>query len=603
MTLEIAIVLGVITLMFILFVMELFPLDVTALSILAVVLVLGYISPEEAISGFANPAVITIALLFVLSHALQKSGILEYMVIRLNKLTERSRFLGLFVFLISVALASAFVNNTAIVAIFIPLTIRLAQKYNLSPSKLLMPLSYIAIIGGTLTLVGTSTNLLVNSIYVNTISSSPPLGMFEFAKFGLVMLVIGMAYLLIAVPFLIPSRTVTSSLTKSYHMGGYLTELKVSAESPLVGRTCKERAVNKNYDITVLDILRDGKLISKNIRDTFIHPEDILFVRGSLENFLRMKEVEKVTMLTDEKLTQDELIHDDNTLVECLITNQTDLVGKSLMEINFRRRFGSFILAIRREGEILRKKIAHVVLQAFDTLLIYGPIEKIKELSDSGDFIVLGKIEATLQKHKYWWVSVAVILGTVILAALGIVPILKGALIGAIFLLAIRVITANEAYQSINWQVIVLIAALIPLGIVIQKSGTAFWIGTVLNDIANAFNPLVRPTIMLSLVYLVTIILTEMTSNAATAIIMTPIAISAAQQMGLDPRTFVFAVCFAASASFITPIGYQTNLMVYGPGGYKFTDYVRVGLPLAIVLWCIATWLIPILWPFTSINA
>ena len=603
MTLEIAIVLGVITLMFILFVMELFPLDVTALSILAVVLVLGYISPEEAISGFANPAVITIALLFVLSHALQKSGILEYMVIRLNKLTERSRFLGLFVFLISVALASAFVNNTAIVAIFIPLTIRLAQKYNLSPSKLLMPLSYIAIIGGTLTLVGTSTNLLVNSIYVNSISSSPPLGMFEFAKFGLVMLVIGMAYLLIAVPFLIPSRTVTSSLTKSYHMGGYLTELKVSAESPLVGRTCKERAVNKNYDITVLDILRDGKLISNNIRDTFIHPEDILFVRGSLENFLRMKEVEKVTMLTDEKLTQDELIHDDNTLVECLITNQTDLVGKSLMEINFRRRFGSFILAIRREGEILRKKIAHVVLQAFDTLLIYGPIEKIKELSDSGDFIVLGEIEATLQKHKYWWVSVAVILGTVILAALGIVPILKGALIGTIFLLVIRVITANEAYQSINWQVIVLIAALIPLGIVIQKSGTAFWIGTVLNDIANTFNPLIRPTIMLSLVYLVTIILTEMTSNAATAIIMTPIAISAAQQMGLDPRTFVFAVCFAASASFITPIGYQTNLMVYGPGGYKFTDYVRVGLPLAIVLWCMATWLIPILWPFTSINA
>ena len=603
MTLEIAIVLGVITLMFILFVMELFPLDVTALSILAVVLVLGYISPEEAISGFANPAVITIALFFVLSHALQKSGILEYMVIRLNKLTERSRFLGLFVFLISVALASAFVNNTAIVAIFIPLTIRLAQKYNLSPSKLLMPLSYIAIIGGTLTLVGTSTNLLVNSIYVNSISSSPPLGMFEFAKFGLVMLVIGMAYLLIAVPFLIPSRTVTSSLTKSYHMGGYLTELKVSAESPLVGRTCKERAVNKNYDITVLDILRDGKLISKNIRDTFIHPEDILFVRGSLENFLRMKEVEKVTMLIDEKLTQDELIHDDNTLVECLITNQTDLVGKSLMEINFRRRFGSFILAIRREGEILRKKIAHVVLQAFDTLLIYGPIEKIKELSDSGDFIVLGEIEATLQKHKYWWVSVAVILGTVILAALGIVPILKGALIGTIFLLVIKVITANEAYQSINWQVIVLIAALIPLGIVIQKSGTAFWIGTVLNDIANTFNPLIRPTIMLSLVYLVTIILTEMTSNAATAIIMTPIAISAAQQMGLDPRTFVFAVCFAASASFITPIGYQTNLMVYGPGGYKFTDYVRVGLPLAIVLWCIATWLIPILWPFTSINA
>lgn len=245
---------------------------------------MGYITPEEAISGFANPAVITIALLFVLSNAMQKSGILEYMVVRLNKLTEKSRFLGLLVFLITVAVASAFVNNTAIVAIFIPLTIRFAQKYNLSPSKLLMPLSYMAILGGTLTLVGTSTNLLVNSIYVNT-TSATPLGMFEFAKFGGVMLVIGLGYLLVAVPLLIPSRTVTSSLTKSYHLGGYLTELKVTADSPLVGTSCKERSVNKNYDIIVLDILRNEKMINKHIRDTIIEEGDVLFVRGSLDNF------------------------------------------------------------------------------------------------------------------------------------------------------------------------------------------------------------------------------------------------------------------------------------------------------------------------------
>ena len=601
MTPDIAIVLGMITFMIVLFVKEIFPLDVTALLVLVIFLVMGNLTLEEAISGFSNQAVITIAILFVLSHAMQKSGILEYGVVRLNKLTERSKLLGLSVFLISIAFASAFVNNTAIVAIFIPLTIRMAQQYNLSPSKLLIPLSYIAIIGGTLTLVGTSTNLLVNSIYVNT-TLAEPLGMFEFSRYGIFILIIGLLYIIFAVPLILPSRTVTTSLTQSYHLGGYLTELKVTQESPMVGRTFIERAINKNYDITVLDIIREGKVISKNIRNTIIHPDDVLFVRGSLENFLRMKEVEKVTMLTDEKLTQDELIHDNNTLVECVLTNQSDLAGKSLMEINFRRRFGSFILAIRREGAILRRKIAHVVLQYFDTLLVYGPREKIKELSESGNFIVLGEIEATLQKHRFWWVSLVVIISTVTLAALGLVPILIGALVGLILLMVLRVISPNETYQAINWQVIILIAALIPVGIVIQKSGTADWLATAMYQAVELFDPALRPVVMVSLIYLVTMILTEMVSNAATAIIMTPIAISIAMQIGLDPKPFIFSVCFAASASFITPIGYQTNLMVYGPGGYKFSDYIKVGLPLAISLWIMATFLIPVLWPFTVVH-
>ncbi len=600
MTPDIAIVIVIIALMIVLFVKETFPLDVTALLVLVIFLVMGNLTLEEAISGFSNQAVITIAVLFVLSHALQKSGILEYGVVRLNKLTERSKLLGLTVFLISVAIASAFVNNTAIVAVFIPLTIRMAQKYNLSPSKLLIPLSYIAIIGGTLTLVGTSTNLLVNSIYVDT-TMAEPLGMFEFSRYGIFILIIGLLYIIFAVPLILPSRTVTTSLTQSYHMGGYLTELKVSEESPMVGRTFIERAINRNYDITVLDIIREGKVISKNIRNTIIHPDDVLFVRGSLENFLRMKEVEKVTMLTDEKLTQAELIHDNNTLVECVLTNQSDLAGKSLMEINFRRRFGSFILAIRREGAILRRKIAHVVLQSFDTLLVYGPRDKIKELSESGNFIVLGEIEAILQKHRFWWMSLVVIISAVTLAALGVVPILTGALVGLILLMVLRVISTNETYQAINWQVIILIAALIPVGIVIQKSGTADWLATAMNHAIELFEPALRPIIMVSLIYLVTMILTEMVSNAATAIIMTPIAISVAMQLGLDPKPFIFSVCFAASASFITPIGYQTNLMVYGPGGYKFSDYIKVGLPLAITFWIMATFLIPVLWPFTVV--
>ncbi|MEE2765168.1 MAG: SLC13 family permease [Candidatus Neomarinimicrobiota bacterium] len=596
MTPDIAIALGILAIGFILFVTETFTLDVTALVLLSILFLLGYLSPLEAVSGFSNPAVITIAFLFVLSHALQKTGVLEYLVVRINRLASKSQALGTAVYLIAIGVISAFVNNTAVVAIFMPVTIRLAHTYQVSPSKMLIPLSYAAILGGTLTLVGTSTNLLVNSIY-SASGNVEPLGMFEFTKYGVVLMSLGLIYILFFAPKLLPSRTITSSLTKSYHLGGYLTEMKIIEGSPLLGKTCLERGINYNYDVMVLDILREKQLITKNIRRTPLKVGDILFVRGTLKNFLRMKEVEKIALLTDEKLTQSELEQEDNVIVECLLTDQSDLVGRSLMSSNFRQRFGAFILAIRREGDIFRKKIAHVILQAYDTLLVYGPTKNIESLSNKGNFIVLGKIEAELRKQRFWWMSIFIILGAVVLAALGIIPIMKGALIGVALLLALKVITPQESYQSIHWQVIVLIAALIPVGIVIQTTGTAEWIGEIISDIARMSSPEWHAHILLALIYLITVILTEISSNAATAIIMTPIALAVSEQMGFDSRPFIFAVAFAASASFITPVGYQTNLMVYGPGGYKFSDFIRVGFPLAILFWVSAIILLPMIWP------
>lgn len=596
MTPDIAIILGLLALGFILFVAETFSLDVTALILLSILFLLGYLSPLEAVSGFSNPAVITIAFLFVLSHSLQKTGVLEYLVVRINRLASKSRTLGTAVYLMAIGFASALVNNTAVVAIFMPVTIRLAHTYQVSPSKMLIPLSYAAILGGTLTLVGTSTNLLVNSIYSGS-GSVEPLGMFEFTRYGVILMSLGLIYILFIAPKLLPSRTVTSSLTKSYHLGGYLTEMKIIAESPLIGKTCLDRGINYNYDVMVLDILREKQLITRNIRRTPLQVGDTLFVRGTLENFLRMKEVEKITLLTDEKLTQSELEQEDNVLVECLLTDQSDLVGKSLMASNFRQRFGAFILAIRREGDIFRKKIAHVILQAFDTLLVYGPAKKIESLSNKGDFIVLGEVKAELRKQRFWWVSIIIILGAVILAALGIMPIMKGTLIGVALLLALKVLTPQESYQSIHWQVIVLIAALIPVGIVIQTTGTAEWIGKIISKIARMSSPEWHAHFLLALIYLITMILTEISSNAATAIIMTPVALAVSVQMGFDSRPFIFAVAFAASASFITPVGYQTNLMVYGPGGYKFSDFIRVGFPLAILFWVSAIIFLPMIWP------
>ena len=595
MTPDIVFVLSLLFFGFLLFVTEVFSIDVTAMILLTVLFILGYLTPEEAVSGFSNPAVITIAFLFIISRALQKTRILEYLIIRIRRLADRSILLGRAVYLFTIGIASAVVNNTAIVAIFMPVTIRLAQKYKLSPSKMLIPLSYAAILGGTLTLVGTSTNLLVNSIYVAE-PGVEPLGMFEFMRYGVILMTVGLLYVLLIAPMLLPSRTTTSSLTKSYHLGGYLTEMKVTSDSPLNGKTCLDRSINKNYDVMVLDILRDGNMITNSIRLTRLRTGDILFVRGALENFLRMKEVEKVTLLTDEKLTQEELEQEDNVLVECLLTDKSELVGQSLMSSNFRRRFGSFILAIRREGMILRKKIAHVVLNAYDTLLVYGPENKVNDLSKSGEFIVLREVGAELRKQRFWWMTVVVILGTIGLAALGIMPIVKSAMLGVVTLFALRIISPQEGYQSINWQVIVLISALIPVGIVIQKTGTAEWIGGFISTIARSAPVEWQPKVLLALIYLLTIILTEISSNAATAIIMTPVALAVTQQMGFEPRAFIFAVAFAASASFITPVGYQTNLMVYGPGGYKFSDYIRVGFPLALVFWVMAIYILPILW-------
>ena len=696
MTPDILFVIGVLFLGFLLFTTELFSLDLTAMIILTVLFVMGYLTPQEALSGFSNPAVITIAFLFIISHALQKTRILEYLIIRVRRLADRSILLGRAVYLTTIGIASAVVNNTAIVAIFMPVSIRLAQKYKMSPSKMLIPLSYAAILGGTLTLVGTSTNLLVNSIYASNPSGSSialkvlnekgitsenfrekmsgdiyllknnlieesgvverhkisiktsnpsmtnenldkkindaekkinkqvlmaleqvrlgggfdvliknlgsafgtePMGMFEFTKYGIILMCIGLAYILFIAPMLLPSRTTTSSLTKSYHLGGYLTEMKITSDSPLVGKTCMDRGVNKNYDVMVLDILRDGRMITNSIRLTKLKEDDILFVRGTLENFLRMKEVEKITLLTDEKLTQEELEKEDNVLVEAIITDKSYLVGQSPMQGSFRRKFGLFVLAIRREGTILKKKIAHVILNAYDTLLVYGPEKKVETLSEKGEFLVLGEVDAELSKQRLWWMTIAVIVGTILLAALGIMPIVKSAMLGVVILLTLRIISPQESYQSINWQVIILISALIPVGIVIQKTGTADWLGALISSAVKDVPSEWKPHVLLGLIYLITVILTEVSSNAATAIIMTPIALAVSQQMGLDARAFVFAVAFAASASFITPVGYQTNLMVYGPGGYKFSDYIRVGLPLAFIFWITAIFVLPILWP------
>ena len=592
------ILLGVIIVIaLVLFITEFFPIDVTALVVLGLLLIFGLVTPNESLSGFSNPAVITIGCLFIMSYALQKSHVLEYVIININKIIDQSQTLGMAVYLFCIGIASAVVNNTAIVAIFMPVTIRLADKYNISPSKVLIPLSYAAILGGTLTLVGTSTNLIVNSVLVDS-RPELSLGMLEFAKFGIIKFTIGLIYIFTIGHRLLPSRVAKSSSITNYSLDGYLTEFKINENYPLFGKTLLDRKINENYDVIVLDVLRGGEIITSNLRSLVLKQDDVLFVKGSFDNFQRLKEIENLSLLTDVKLTQEELEQEDHILAECLITDNSELIGQTLQEANFRRSFGSFVLAIRREGEVIRRKLAQFILKPFDTLLVYGPQDRINQLASREGFIVLGKVNASLDSHPLWWLSIFTILFAVVMAIFKIIPIVVGVILGVIALLLARVITPNEAYSSIHWQVIIVIAAFLPMGAAMKKTGLDEIIGNSIGNIVNLFPVDLIPYFLLAIIYLITMVLTEIASNVATAIIMTPIALTLATQFGFDPRPFIFAVCYAASASFITPIGYQTNLMVFGPGGYRYSDYIKVGLPLGIILWIISVMVIPMIWPF-----
>ena len=577
------------------FLREIFPIDVTALLLLCVLIIFDYLTLEEAISGFSNKAVLTVALMFVLSASIVKTGIIEVLADKLTQLSNNVWFtVGLI--LIGTSLISGFINNTATVAIFIPFALHLGKKYELSPSKLLIPLSFAGIYGGMLTLIGTSTNLIVSSIVEDY--GLEPLKMFDFLTMGLVFLLFGTFYNVFLVPKLLSSRAGISSLTGKYHLSAYLTEFEVDNESPLIGSTCLDRGVSKNYDITVLSIIRNDERIETNLRNQKIKSGDILMARGTLDNFIRFRDEEKLLMLTDKKMNQNELISGASTIVEGLVTQNSSLIGNSLFDVDFRKKFGAFVLAVRREGKTLREKIARIKLHFADTLLIFVPKSSMDTMIKNRDLAILQEHEVSIKKVKFWWLAIAVIPLAMLLAALGAVDILEAALIGVVILLVVGAISAEEAYQSINWSVIIMIAAFVPVGIAMERSGAAEMIASLVSNFGSNFDVQMAPHASMSLMFLISIIITSLMSNNTAAIILIPIAISVSTQMNVDAKPFIFAVAFGASTSFATPMGYQTNLMVYGPGQYKFSDFVKVGVPLNIIFWLLGTFFIPIIWSF-----
>jgi di/tricarboxylate transporter len=586
-----ALLVGLLVFMLVASALEWLAVEVVALVVLVGLLVSGLVTLEEAISGFSDPAVVTVLLMMILSEAIAESGLVAQVGHRIGRLARGSLRVQVALLFLIAGTLSMFINNTAAIAMFIPIAIQIAKQARRSPSRLLLPLNYAVVVGGTCTLVGTSTNILVSSLAAER--GLPPFAMFEFFRMGIVYFGLGLAYNALLVRFL-PDRGDPSDLTGKYELSTYLTEVRVPAASPLVGRTVVEETISDRYHLNVLEILRGTRKIAFDLRSTPIEADDVMIVRGTMKDIVTFKEQQGLLLLSDIKLSDAELADQQNILAEMQLSPASTLEGMSLREIDFRRRFGAFVLALSRAGEALREKLGLIPLKRFDTLLVFGPRRAVEQLYKLDDFLPLQELDLRLRLHPRWWLHAATLVGVVAAVTLAGVPILTAALVGVVVLLASRTVKVQRVYRAVQWSVFFLLAATIPLGVAVEKSGLAASLGSWIADTAGASGPWV----VLSLVYFVTMVLTEILSNTSTAVLMVPIAMSISAQLGIDPKPLLMAVTFAASNGFVTPVGYQTNAMVYGAGNYRYRDFLAAGIPLNLLFWAISSLLLPIFWKF-----
>ncbi len=590
---DLMIVFGILVVALVLFVTELIPIDVTALLIMVALVTTGVLSPEEGVRGFSNPAPVTVAAVLVLSAGLMKTGAIAKFGAKIAGLGGSSEVGQLAAILVSVGVLSAFINNTAAVAMFIPVVLGLARDKKISPSKLLIPLSFAGILGGLCTYIGTSTNIIVGSILEE--HGHSPFRMFEFTPLGGPFLVLGVAYLLILGRRFLPARRSQDDLTKDYRVREYLTELVILPRSRLIGQNLKETNLSAGGDIQVLEILREGEMIDPLLSEVGLLEGDYMTVKGNIDDIVRVQDQLGVAIRPRHKFSDEDLQSPDVMLAECVISANSGLISLNLEQIDFRKRFQATVLAIRRHGGEIRNKLAGVKLQYGDTLLIQGRRDRLHSLSDSQDFMLIMEDTRVPRYRKRKMAIAGLIFAAVVtLAATGVFPIMVAATLGALAMVLTRCLTIQEGYEALDLRIIFLIAGTLSLGLALQKTGGAELIASQIIRVAGPFGP----HAVLAVLYLVTLILTELMSNNATAALLTPIAIEIASGLGVDVRPFAFCIAFAASASFLSPIGYQTNTLVYGPGGYRFSDYLRVGLPISVSTWVLSTLFIPILWPF-----
>ena len=576
----------------ILFVSDRISADLVAMLMLAALLLFKFITPEEAVSGFSNSATITIGAMFILSAGLIHTGVVDYLGVIAEKRISKTN-IGLMLFILFIAGgASAFINNTAVVAVFLPVIIKISKERGISPSKFLIPLSYAAILGGSMTLIGSSTNILVSSIAKD--NGLAEFKMFEFTNVGIVLFAVGGLYLIAFAFRLLPDRAGTGDLTKNYRMHRYLAEVTVTENSGMIGKSLTEKKIAETYDINVLEIIRGDEKIWRQLGSTPIRSGDILLMRGSVQNIIKFSERESLQTLGEAELGDEDLQGEDVILADAIIAPNSRLIGYTVKEINFRQRYGAFVLAVQSHGRTIRDKIGRIPLHFGDSLLIQGSPNALRNLQNNRDFLVMEELKLEKFRTDRALVALGIIALVVISAALEIFPIMVAAILGAVAMVITGCINIKEAYSNIDWMVIFLLAGMIPMGIALEKSGLAALAAGGLLDLLGGSSPV----FILSTLYIGTVLLSSILSNNATAIVIAPIAISMAAALGVNPKPFLMAIMFGASTSLITPIGYQTNTLVYGPGRYKFFDYFKVGLPLNLIAWVLITLLVPYFWHF-----
>ncbi|MBD2482723.1 SLC13 family permease [Planktothrix sp. FACHB-1365] len=599
---NIILTLSIVVLALIAFIFEWLPVDLTALTVTVVLMILKLVTPDEGISGFGNSATITVMAMFILSAGITKTGVVQTVRDWLVKWGGKTAGQQILVMGLIVGPITAFINNTAVVAIFLPIIEDWCRKQRISPSKLLIPLSYATVLGGMITVIGTSTNVLASGI-------SKQMGygefqLFQFTPLGIITFIIGIIYLAVIAPRLLPDRKPANFeiLEQEYGLKDYVSELVVTPRSSLVGQTVNQSEIQRKFDLDVLELIQNKMRFPQPLGDKVLSAGDILIVRSSREDLLKIRDERGLELLPDVKFKEESLetvlSSGEEKIAEVLILSNSRLIGTTLKDLRFRQRYNATVLAIRRGSELVQGRLGKVPLRFGDLLLLQGPKQSFIGLQTTRELLVLEERDVENLRQDKAWVALAIILGVIVVAAFDLMPILVSALAGVILMVVTGCIKPGEIYGAVRWDVIFLLAGLIPLGIAMDKSGATQWLA----DTLVSFGGNLSGYWILLLFYIATSLLTEILSNNATVVLMIPIAVKVAVTLGLNPFAFMYAVTFAASNSYMTPIGYQTNTMVYSPGGYKFFDFTRVGAPLNLILTIVTPLLIVWLYGLSPIK-
>ncbi len=570
--------------MFVLFAREVFPAEVVAILGAAVMLVTGILPYDAALDVLSNPAPWTIAMMFLIMGALVRTGALDWFTQIAQRQAEQNPSLAIATLMAFVVLASAVVSNTPVVVVMIPVVVQIARTINRPASKMLIPLSYAAILGGTLTLIGTSTNLLVDG--VARANGMEAFGILEVTPLAIFVVAWGMIYLRFIAPRLLPDRDSMADVLSDKAKMKFFTELAVPEDSGLIGQRALDVDLFKREGVRVIDVLRGDASLRRDLPSVVLEAGDRVVLRTQMSELLSLQGNKNLR-------TVDKLSSVRTETVEVLISPGARMVGRTLGQLRLRRRYGVYPLAVHRRNQNIGRQLDDLVVRVGDTLLLEGAPEDIRRLALDMGLVDIARPSARAFRRDRAPIAIAALVGIVLLAAIGVAPILFLSFVAVALVLITRCIDADEAFSFVDGRLLALIFSMLTIGAALEASGA---VELVVNAVSPALMTL-PPFLVVWAIYLLTSVLTELVSNNAVAVVVTPIAIGMATALGYDPRPFVIAVMVAASASFATPIGYQTNMMVYGPGGYRFSDFLKVGIPLNLSIGVLASALIPILWP------